>query len=86
MYYTIWLTMFSGSYHILEVGNEVQRRLGVWKSKLSEIEQQCIELQVTNSEPNRGKKKSKLKGDLECSDLADYTAELVFHFFLRYNN
>lgn len=73
--------MFSGSYPILEVGKEVQRRLGVWKSKLSEIEQQYIELQVTNSQPNRGKKKSKLKGDLECSDLADYTAELVFHFF-----
>ena len=73
-------------YIILEVGKEVQRRLGVWKSKLSEIEQQYIELQAANSKSNRGKKKLKLKDDLECSDLTDYTAELVFHFFSQVYN
>lgn len=49
-----------------------------------EIEQQYVGLEVANCQPKRGKKKPKLNGTVsKGSQLADYAAELVFHFLSK---
>ena len=75
-------------YLILEVGKEVQSRLGIWRNKLTEIEQKYEELHADlNSQPKRGKNKTKAKAkanaDSNCSQLAEYAARLVFHFLSK---
>lgn len=57
-------------YYILEVGKEVQSRLGIWRSKLTEIEQKYEELHVDlNSQPKRGKNKTKAKAKANADSL-----------------
>ena len=64
---------------ILEVGKEIQWKLDGWQRKLEEIEKKFMELSASNCIPKRVKKARMVKDD----QLADYTAEVVFDFFLK---
>ena len=67
---------------ILEVGKKIQWKLDSWKCKLEEIKKKFMELAASNCKPKRVKKARMFKGD-RWSQLADYTAEVVFEFFLK---
>ena len=64
---------------ILEVGKEIQWKLDGWQRKLEEMEKKFMELSAPNCIPKRVKKARMVKDD----QLADYTAEVVFDFFLK---
>ena len=67
---------------IPEVGKEIQWKLDGWKCKLEEIEKKFMELAAPNCKPKRVKK-ARMFNDDRWSQLADYTAEVVFEFFLK---
>lgn len=60
---------------------EIQRRLEGWKLKLEEAEEKYTKLAVPSCKP-RAKRPKMSKGET-WSQLADYTAKVVFEFFLK---
>lgn len=73
--------LIEGLVSFLEVEMEIQKRLDGWKLKLEEAEQKYIKLAVASCKPMA--KRPRMSKDETWSQLADYTAEVVFEFFLK---